>query len=428
MIPMPGLEILFWMLQVTIGLTVVMVLLCATLVIRARRRWRASRPARWEHRLAFGAVVWAAIWVVLNLPERIALLALLPLALSVGGFRYIAAGNRRRGHENPRLRTSGLAAAALAVLTLVAVGYIAQARAEARKREEAERRAEGQRNQDSFQAVARADDSTIVTFGTTSTPPNDADDLWMCAFDLEGRLLDSHTFARPGDQAGLALAIGRNGERIFGGRDDEHPFIAWATRDSVRREQRWDSLGAVSALLPTRDGALLVGGQMADSAWVGLLDPAGRESWRSMLATRVQYPQVDALAISGRRFVAAGSDRIFSQGAFLAAGTLDGGIEWVRTFESESSAVCALSDVCIQSDGTILALGRRGSRDSLGDLWLVHTSRDGRTLSESTLGESSGESPGGLAMRGTELIVVGNRFAGLSDRLVLRSGLESRGV
>jgi glucose/arabinose dehydrogenase len=47
-------------------------------------------------------------------------------------------------------------------------------------------------------------------------------------------------------------------------------------------------------------------------------------------------------------------------------------------------------------------------------------SLDGTVLGELTFGEARDEWPGGLALRGDELIVAGHRFTGLNDQLWLR--------
>jgi len=67
-----------------------------------------------------------------------------------------------------------------------------------------------------------------------------------------------------------------------------------------------------------------------------------------------------------------------------------------------------------------VALGSRGSPNTLEDLWLVHLSPDGTILGELTLGDGAGELPGGLALRGEEIVVASHHFSGLEGRLGLR--------
>lgn len=427
MIPMPGLELVFRMLVVTVWLTLAVALLSIALAVRARRKWSGMRPAPGELRVAFGALVWTFLWMLLFLPDGTVLVALVPFLLSAGGFAYIASGNRRRGHANPGLLLPGVTGLALFIVTLFVVSYAVRVRRDAIAREDAKRIAEGKRDQDEFQALARASDGTIAAIGTTSTRPNDAYDIWVHAIDGEGTLLASKTFPIWGDQQGLAIAIGQDGTWILGGQDEDHPFLAVATRDSIVQSHRWDGPGAVSAIAPSRDGGFLLGGESDSGAWIGLVDRTLREVWRKELGTPVDHARVSSLALVGDGFVAAGSDHVFASGAFVVSGTLGGHIDWVQPFRADRNGLRELTDVCVRSDGSILAFGSRGSPGQLGDLWLLHLSRDGKILDESTFGDVPGERAGGFALGGEELILVGHQFPGLGGDVLWMRAMDTGG-
>jgi hypothetical protein len=409
------------MLRISAGLTLLTALLIPVLCALARKRWRSSGPALWPHRVALGGVVWAVLWVILNLPGTSSFAALLPVVICSLGFAYIAVGNRRRGYQNPRVLVPVVSAIALGVAALFLVGAGIRARNHALAAEAAARVAEGQRAQDSFNALVHVDDTTIAIIGTTSTEPNDADDVWVYALDIDGGLLNATTYQRPGDQVGFTLALNPDGSWMLGGRDEENPFLARATPEGITHYHRWDTSGSLSVLHALEDARFIAGGGTGDTAWIGVIDQSGREHWRNHLDTGIQNAQVTAVAVVGERFVAVGSDDLFSRGAFLVGGALAGRVEWIKTFGGESDATCALTHVRANSDGTFVALGRRSQAAKLEDLWLLHFSSDGTILNGFTFGDSLGEYSGGLAVRGDDVIVVGHRFTGLDSELWMQA-------
>jgi hypothetical protein len=420
-IRLPALEVLVWMLRISAALTILAALLTATLCALARRHWTSSVPALWPHRLAFGSVVWGALWAVLNLPGLSVVLTLSPLAISALGFAYIASGNRRRGYGNPGLVAPGVWAVGLGVTALIGVGYGMRARRDALAAEEAARSAEGQRAQDYFNGLASIDENAFAIVGTTSSEPSEADDIWVYTVGIDGRLLNATAYPRPGNQAGLTIALAQDGSWMLGGVDAERPFAAQATAEGVARYHRWDTSGALCVLHALGDGRFLAGGEAADSAWIGVIDDSGREHWRKELQPGIPYARVSSVAVAGGRFLAVGSDYLFSRGAFVVGGTLEGRIEWTKAFGGGSDATTALTHVRANPDGTFVALGYRSQADKLEDLWLLHLSPDGTALNEFTLGGALGESSGGLAVRDDDVIVVGHRFTGPDSELWLQA-------
>ncbi len=421
MIRLPVLEALVVVLRISVGLAILTALLIPTLCVLARRRWRSSRPAIWPHRLAFGSLIAALLWAVFNLPGLLPIVILLPSIISALGFAYIAWGNRRRGHPNPRLLVPAVSAVAFTVAALFALGLGMRAHHAAVEAEEAERRAEGRRAQDFFNALVRIDDETIVVVGTTSSEPCDADDVWVHTIDADGGLLDAVTYERPGDQVGMTLAPGPDGSWILGGRDDDHPFLAHASPEGIAHYDRWDSPGSLHVLHAIGDARFVAGGQAVDKAWIGVIDDSGGEEWRADLDTGITNATVIAIAAAKERFVAVGSDYIFSSGAFLVGGTLAGRIDWTKPLHAASGATIALTQVRARPDGTYVALGHRSQAGKMEDLWIVQVSRDGTLLKELTLGDAPSEYSGGLALRGDDLIVAGHRFTAPDSSLWLLS-------
>jgi hypothetical protein len=418
-----ALEIFIAMLRVTTGLTALAAVVTVMLCLVARKRWSASRPALGAYRVALGSVVWGLLWTLLwllSVPGKWAALGLLPLLISAFGLFYIAFGHHKRGYERPALVVPSSWALLLGVAALFLAIFGVHTYNAALARQAAARVAEGQRDQHYFHALARVDDGTVAVVGTTSTRPYDADDVWLHTFDVEGNLLRSATYQRPGNQTGLALSPLPGGSFLLGGRDEDHPFLARANRGPIHGYRRWDVEGAVAVLHPIAKGRFLLGGRSADQAWVALVDPTGHESWRREVETQIDYPQINALVVTGDRFVAAGSDYLFARGAFLAGGTLAGSVDWIKAYASERNARVELTHLRAKDDGTLVALGSRGVTDKLEDLWLVHLSPDGTILGELTLGNGAGELPGGLALRGEEIVIAGHRFSGLEARLWLR--------
>ncbi|HKY31373.1 MAG TPA: hypothetical protein VJV23_02470 [Candidatus Polarisedimenticolia bacterium] len=425
MIRLPGLEVLVRMFFIGAGLTILAAVVNPLLCVVSHRRWRSGVPAIWPCRIAFGGAVWGLLWAILDFGGLSRVTAFGPLVLCAAGFAYIASGNRRRGHTNPGLLVPGVWAAALSVAALLATGFGIRMYAAAEAAADAARRAEGGRAQDSFHAVAALGDDTIAVAGTTSSEPSEGDDVWFFVLAGDGRLVETSTLRLPGDQAGLALAPGGGGWWLLGGRDGDRPFRVRAAAAVFDQHRRWDMPGALSALHALGDGRFLAGGHAGEAAWVGVIDSGGSEIWRSELSTGVPDAQVGSVAVAGGRYIAAGSDRLFSRGAFLAGGSLDGGGGWIKSFEGDSSGTIALVRVRTRPDGTFVALGHRSRPGELEDLWLLHVSPEGTVLSEVPLGGPSGELAGGLALRGDEAIVAAYRPNGAGSELwLLAVGLQ----
>lgn len=379
MIPLPGLDVMLWMVRITVGLTVATAMLVGLLAVFARQRWQKHDAASWEHRMALASVVWSGLWFILNLPGKSALPAVLPLAISGYGFRYIAAGNRKRSLENPAWPLPAAAALLLAAILLVAVGGVLRARAAAKAAAEAELRAEGQRNQDYFAAVVVEDADDILTVGTTSTPPNDEDDVWLHAF---------------------SLGAGPAGKR--------------------RSNRRWDENGSVNVIRPLGEREFLVGGRRSRKAWLAVFGESAQEKWSELVDVGNEYSAVSAVAIVGDRFVAAGFDSLFSRGAFMLGATLEGDVEWVKPFRTEEGGTCRIAYVEPGPENDVVALGARGEPGRIADLWLLRVSLDGVIIDETTFGQPQDDSPGGLAVSEEGIFIAAHQLLGVDNRLWLR--------
>src|SRR5262245_46369089 len=308
MIPLPGLEILIWVVRVCFGVFVVSMGASFAAVRIAHASWRAKQPAASSERLALIVLVPGLVCFVLLLPPwnlGVFVGSLLPALISLGTLIYIRRGNTARGL--PTLSGRGTATVTLGsligcILILVATSVgIQQHQARVRHEEEA-RRAAGRANQDDFAALALTDHGTVVA-GETSTPPARDDDPWVLTLDRSLAIEQSWLPIMPADQAIYALAADPSG-LMGGGRDDEHPFcVRWNARGDTTARRVWPWDGAVRAIATLEDGSSLVVGGRDDAPFIARLDESGSERWSV-------FPELKgslrAVVTSGRAYLAAG--------------------------------------------------------------------------------------------------------------------------
>ena len=96
--------------------------------------------------------------------------------------------------------------------------------------------------------------------------------------------------------------------------------------------------------------------ELIQDGWLQLLARLALGSLLMAAGTRscgTAYARVNALAIEGDRFIAAGSDHLFNRGAFLVGGTLSGRVDWVKPYRDESNGTFELVRIGAKPDGSL---------------------------------------------------------------------------
>jgi hypothetical protein len=424
MIPLPGLEILIWVVRICFGLFVISIAASFAAVRIARASWRAQRPATSSERLAVIVLVAGIVWFILLLPPfhpGVFVASLLPALISLGTLRYLRKGNRSRGLPSLGARGSvpvavGSLAGCIVVLVATSVGI--RQHQERERRLEEKSRAEGRAHQDVFAALAVTDRDVVVA-GETSTPPASGDDAWVLTLDRSLALERRFSPVAPADQAFYALAANASGV-IAGGRDDEHPV--WLRLDAAgdttaRKVWPWD--GAVRTLVLLEDGSALVAGSRDDAPFIARMDASGSERWSSFPDLK---GSLRAAVTNGRTYLAAGSSDLpdlSDSSMVLAGGTTDGRKSWAMGFRA-SAFLPRPQAMVMPKPGAVLILGTTSDIPGrLEDLWLARISPDGALLDEHTFGGPQTDQAAGLAVHEGRVYVAAYKFIALAEELWL---------
>lgn len=431
MIPLPGLELLVWMVRVSEMLLAVTAVVFLLAVWSARSSWRANLPAATAERMAWIVLVPDLVCVIGVLPPTfpsLVLFASLPALLAIGMLAYVRVGNRRRGHASLgpwRVLRPVLASLAGTVLVIYGIGaevQVAQTRA---KQLSEEAIARGRRDQDDLMALAIAD-RDIVVAGTTSTPPAVGDDAWMLW--LDDSLTVERRYSPQAAERQAFFALTADGSDVVaGGQDDEHPFwIRMRKTGEATARKRWAESGGVHALASPHVGVTLVVGERNDAPFIACVDSSGTELW-----SRSPFPKGRLLAVAcdGHHYLAAGTDDPLAMpgcSAILAGGTIDGESSWEKNLSGSDLAVPeALTRA---PGGGFLALGRtRDLPGNMEDLWLARVDEDGAVRNERRFGDEVIEHAAGIATLGDRVFVAGYRFTWPEEQIWLFE-LDGRGT
>lgn len=162
---------------------------------------------------------------------------------------------------------------------------------------------------------------------------------------------------------------------------DEQGRTRWA-RTFSQRHKRPKTHDALSTVVPTPDGGVVIAGRRADVAWVARLAADGSTAWersfRNMLDTVANT--VHALPHGG--FVLAGATRgsgLSTPFGWLAAVSAEGTLGWERVYSASGSSVAlnvnSLPDGSLVIVGTILPfLQPQGGFDA----WVMRLTPEGR--------------------------------------------------
>lgn len=431
MIPLPGLELLVWMIRIAEALFAVTAVVGLLAVRGAHSSWRENRPAATAERMAWIVLVPDLVCVILVLPPTfpsLVLFASMPAVLALGTLAYVRVGNRRREHASlgrwPVLRAA-LGSLAGTVLLLYVVSSELQAAQARAKRLNDEAIARGQREQDDLMALALTD-REIVVAGTTSTPPAVRDDAWMMWLDDSLAIRRRYSPQAAERQAFFALAADGS-DVVAGGQDDEQPFwIRMRKTGEIAARKSWAEPGGVYAVAAPHPGWTLVVGERNDAPFISCVDSSGTELW-----SRAPFPRGRLLTVVGdeHHYLAAGTDDPLAMpgcAAILAGGTTDGRTSWEKKLSPSDLAV---PEALARAPGSgYLALGR--TRDLPGhmeDLWLARIAEDGTVSAERKFGDEVTEHAGGIATLGDRVFVAGYRFTWPEEQVWLFA-LDARGT
>jgi len=418
MIPMPGLEVAYYAFLSSLGLAAFAIVLGALLYFLARRDWARGRSAAWPLRVAFAQAIAMGVWALLTWGAWGA--SLLAVGVAGAGYLGLASANERAGFSRPALLGPGLSGMLALLVALGLARVIVEKRRQAEAAMDAARTAEGRRAQDRFDALWVASPSRIAIVGTTSTPPSQDDDVWLCLLDALARQLSCEVWRTPGDQLGAAVVPLGEDWLVGGHSDDNLLFVRWSSKAEFRQRTQ-PSAGRIHALFPAGDGKTLVGGRSGEQAFLALFDDGGASAFWQPISTKVDSAAIVSIAAQGERFVAAGVDSVMGRQSFLVGGSVDEGLAWTKDLAPGPDLESTLC--CVESDGRGLyrALGASRTRDGLEDLWSFRVDDAGTVTGERTFGEKLGETPGGLAWTGDHLILAAQRFTGAEDEFWLQA-------